>query len=303
MVDNAKSRQPAQNSLLNFVARGKTAIAEGQKKSPIKENDFTKETAEQCEEALPKTSSKGKQWKKITANENEHSSNTDVSNVCQSRLLEPASESSNEMVSNNYLFDLPTASQLDSSVLNQLPDDIRRDIMQHYEKHGLSVKEAHPAKESSDEEQRTEEDQPGPSNLNTVEDRSEASETPAALSADYGGIKQISDIDASFWAALPDDIKAELAKELEQPKQEPTSPSKCWKSLFKPARSPSKPTKLQKSPSKVGSKQGPKRKAKLAQDKVKLQQPTLGNMQSKPPQIAKEVRILIFGRLSTFANS
>lgn len=198
------------------------------------------------------------------------------------------------------MIDLPSVSQLDSSVLNQLPDDIRRDIVQHYEKRGVCLEELHASKKESVNEgkerapsvheEKCLEILPGPSNFNASNlDNQNAKTyldvpTSSSTSACYEGIKRICDIDASFWSAMPDDIKAELAQELEQtkPDQEPASPSKCWKNLLKPAKSPLKQGKLQKSPKKAALKQGVKRKTKPVQSKIKVQQPTLANLQSKP---------------------
>lgn len=305
MVDNAKSRQPAQNSLLNFVARGKTTTTtEDQKKFNDNEGDFNEEAAKSSEakQPLPKVSSKEKQWKKIPTNENKINLATNAPDL--SKTPEASSSSAKENNSDSYSADLPSASQIDSSVLNQLPDDIRRDILCHYEKQGISFKDLpgkNVEKECPEDNRGAEpsaaygknysEDQPGPSNSNVVSKENQATEevnmeTNSVPSAGYEGIKRISDIDASFWSALPEDIKAELALELEHPRdiQEPISPdNKCWKNLLKPTKSPLKPGKVPKSPLKTTSKQGVKRKTKPAQIKAKVQQqPTLVDLKIKP---------------------
>ena len=67
----------------------------------------------------------------------------------------------------------------------------------------------------------------------------------------YKGIHQISDIDSSYWDAIPDEFKAEIQMNIQQSKPaEPSSlPSKTWNAIFKSRtviktkkRSPSKRT-------------------------------------------------------------
>lgn len=134
---------------------------------------------------------------------------------------------------NPPLFELPSASQIDPAVFDQLPDDVKKDIMQDYKRKGINLPQT--------TARTTMEPVAGPSSR---------PDDPVS----YERINEVSDIDSSYWSALPDDIKAEIEKDIKQRKAEATSPSKKWNEIFRPRPSPTK----------APSNKGIKRKAKAA---------------------------------------
>lgn len=126
-------------------------------------------------------------------------------------------------------FELPSASQIDLAVLDELPEDIKKDLIQEYQRKGVHLGA-------------------GPSNNNQpVAGPSHAvtESVPIRLpekAMSYEGIHQVSDIDASFWSALPDEIKSEIERDIQQRKTEANSPTKAWSAIFKTRRSPTKAT-------------------------------------------------------------
>lgn len=202
----SKGKQLIQNSLLNFVARSRIVPPEEVVTTVA---DVTEPEREILEPATSKTVYKEK---KDDTRETQH----------------PPS-----------LFELPSASQIDSAVFNELPDDLKNDIIQEYQRKGIALSEVNsftikPTTSSA-------------VNGSSVPTSNSAGTSRSENPVSYDGIEGVADIDASYWSALPDDIKTEIERDIQQRKAESTSPVKGWKSIFKPQRSPAKAT------SKLGS--------------------------------------------------
>ncbi|XP_046443006.1 DNA repair protein REV1-like isoform X2 [Daphnia pulex] len=242
-----KGKQPIQNSLLNFVARSRIVPPEEVVTTVA---DVTEPEREILEPASSKTVDKEK---KDDTRETQH----------------PPS-----------LFELPSASQIDSAVFNELPDDLKNDIIQEYHRKGIALSEVNsfamkPTTSSS-------------VNGSSVPTSNSAGTSRSENPVSYDGIEEVADIDASYWSALPDDIKTEIERDIQQRKAEATSPVKGWKSIFKPQRSPAKAT------SKLGSgktKAEVKRKTKPnAPSKAKIQ-PIVRAPIAVLPEEKKEVQV------------
>lgn len=258
VIDNAKGKQlNGQKTLLNFVVSKPVG-------NPLSEN------VAECDRETP------------------------LAETADDRPATPAGVDSSplkreesETAADRSLFELPSASQIDSSVLDQLPDDLKSDIFKAYQRKGvhLSTKTkdgsleqvtgttkttiladpplttAGPSFSAVTPEVPSAYPTAGPSStITTTASSSTAAEAGPSSRQDnpmsYGNINQISDIDASFWSALPDDIKAEIERDIVQRKTTAPSPTKNWTDVFR--------TK-QPSPSKISGNKPMKRKANKAQ--------------------------------------
>lgn len=127
---------------------------------------------------------------------------------------------------NRSSFELPSLSQIDPSVLDQLPDQLKNDIFDEYQRKGVAVDGIRPIVELKKDLVENE-PKAGPSKTTVpsgvskrvaIEDKS-----PKKDALSYEGISEISDIDSSYWLALPDEIKAEIEKDIRNRKSEPAS--------------------------------------------------------------------------------
>ncbi len=210
----SKGKQPIQNSLLNFVARVKT--------TSIQDVVPSATVMESTDEDIAAISSV-------------------VLESCREEKSFPSSVpgktiKDEERKTERTLCELPSASQIDSTVFNELPDDLKNDIIQEYQRKGIPISGfgavPHNREMAAGESSIT--NKAGPSLASPHSSGTSKTDTPVS----YEGIDQITDIDASYWSALPDDIKAEIERDIQQRKAESTSPKKEWKSIFKGKRSP-----------------------------------------------------------------
>ncbi|XP_076042778.1 rev1 DNA directed polymerase isoform X2 [Oratosquilla oratoria] len=123
---------------------------------------------------------------------------------------------------------------IDADVLSALPADIREQVIEEYKQQGYAIpsqfSSVNPRQrkecERSDSLVDFESPKPGPSRLVTRDD----TEPPISHGGELG--KPVSDpmdisfsqVDASFLAALPDDIRADLQRDLKRNKQESQAP-------------------------------------------------------------------------------
>lgn len=204
VVDNVKGKQlQGQKTLLNFVARSKAPV----ELPPAQPKELERVNSDVLEE------------EKIPLED------------------EIEGEEQTETVVDRSLFELPSASQIDSSVFDQLPDDLKTDILKEYKRKGISIPEG-TSSEISDEPVA------GPSRVVAIEPAAPAQpDQPVS----YDGINQISDIDSSYWSALPDEIKQEIERDIQRRKAEAvTSPTKNWGDIFR-AKQQQSPTKVVRS--------------------------------------------------------
>lgn len=168
----------------------------------------------------------------------------------------------NEEAKEVSIFELPSVSQIDSTVFNELPDYLKNDIIKDYQRKGITIDGISSTQTQELIVEPSSENVAGPSHQShPIDVGTSRSENPVS----YDGIDQITDIDASYWSALPDDIKAEIERDIQQRKAETTSPVKGWKNIFKPQ---------QRSPAKTTSK--PVKRKTKAQDTIKTKaQPTV----------------------------
>lgn len=116
----------------------------------------------------------------------------------------------------------PSLSQIDPSVLNQLPDELKNDIFHEYQRKGVAVDGVRPIVEPK-KDLGENEPEAGPSNSTVSKDLAIVDKSPKNDAGSYEGINEISDIDSSYWLALPDEIKAEIEKDIQNRKSEPVS--------------------------------------------------------------------------------
>jgi len=204
IVDNVKGKSLAgsnsnNNTLLNFVSR-----ANGEKLAedipqlpfaPIAESSSssssTKEEILNCLE-LPCATATATATTTATATATDDITTEDIGQLS----IAPIGESQKKEEWLNCL-ELPSATQIDSSVFDELPDELKNDIRNEYQRQGVSIS--------------------GITVLNTAADVVDVvSETPKNVPVSYDGIHQVSDIDSSYWLALPDEIKAEIQNEIHQ---------------------------------------------------------------------------------------
>lgn len=220
--NSAKGKQPLQNSLLNFVSRAKPTFSS---------DNFTNHITEVVEVTDPLP---------IIA-PSVPSTVLGVSNVNSEFGIPDMVVQEEEESSKTSIFELPSVSQIDSTVFNQLPDDLKRDIIKEYKRKGIALNgiECTNLDDPEPVAELLRNNVAGPSNVRPSSnvERKSRSDNPVS----YDGIEQVTDIDASYWSALPDDIKAEIESDFQQRKKEATSPVKGWKNIFKAQQSPTKP--------------------------------------------------------------
>ena len=214
--DNAKGKHSVQNSLLNFVAR-----AQGEPQP----------------ERLMKTSESNPIA--TTAVQDIHRENkietTTTSNVESSLAFPVADVVSREERDTDDDFSLPSASQVDLAVLDELPEDIKKDLIREYQRKGVKLGTVSSAQSNAEHFEPV----AGPSNAVEPPIRT-APQLPPEKALSYEGIYKVSDIDASIWSALPDDIKSEIERDIQKRKAEANSPTKAWGAIFNARRSPNK---------------------------------------------------------------
>ncbi len=248
VVDNVKGKQlQGQKTLLNFVARSKAPVEVPP--APPKELEGVNSDVLE-EERIP----------------------------LEDKI---ESEEETEALADRSLFELPSASQIDSSVFDQLPDDLKTDILKEYKRKGISV----PGSTSSE---ISDEPVAGPSRFAATEPAASAQPDPPVS---YDGINQISDIDSSYWSALPDEIKQEIERDIQRRKAEAaTSPTKNWSDIFR--------AKQQQSPSKVvrNNKTAAVGKRKTNRSPEKVIQVPIAKVSvpknDKSPQVLEKVHII-----------
>ena len=114
--------------------------------------------------------------------------------------LDPAESSSGRRQS---IYELPSMSQMDTSVFNHLPDDLKAEILGEYKRKGVVVDGIRPGPS----------DPSAGSSTSAEGDQAKASASvndPAPQGRSYDAIRSVTDIDPDYWAALPDEIKAEI---------------------------------------------------------------------------------------------
>lgn len=306
LADNvSKGKQPKQNSLFTFMSRSKTVTTE---------NPVTPTPPEETAKTVPP--------------------GTAVSNAEESESEKTASnrkQSDEKRTNDHALFKLPSLSQIDPTVLDQLPGDLRADIIQEYQRQGItpsgvnSITKTHlepvagTSKATAENSSSLPDSQIDPSVFDQLPDdlkndiiqeykrkgitlsvakstaKNNAEPVAGASKAEgefassatkisvnttlksenrvsYDGIEEVTDIDASYWSALPDDIRIEIEKDIQQRKSEATSPIKSWKNIFKAQRSPIKTAgKIVSAKGKVEA----KRKTKLQEIPKAKFQPTI----------------------------
>jgi len=114
-------------------------------------------------------------------------------------------------------------SDIDSSYWLALPDEIKAEIEQEIQQQKIV-----PGSSSETCSRKPNEKEPpaGPSHKTSPNKNGPVS---------YKGIHQVSDIDSSYWDALPDEIKAEIQMNIQQqkPAEPSTSRSNTWSAIFK----------------------------------------------------------------------
>ena len=199
----SKGKQPIQNSLLNFVARSRIISSEEVVKTVPNVSE---------RESLDPRAKKVDKEKKDDIKETEP---------------QPS------------LFELPSASQIDSAVFNELPDDLKNDIIQEYQRKGITLGRVDSCAIHSSTSAGTSKTE---RTANVIPTSDSAGTSRSNNPVSYDGIEEVTDIDTSYWSALPEDIKTEIERDIQQRKAEATSPNKAWKNIFKPQRSPFKTT-------------------------------------------------------------
>lgn len=169
--------------------------------------------------------------KRNVVNEEEH-----VRNSVPIEQEIPVVQESNDVEKEIPTFELPSASQIDTDVFNQLPDELKNDIIQEYQRKGLKLNGLFDAQIVVDTEP-VNNHLPGPSHAAPT---NVTSPKRSIKPVSYDGIEGVTDIDASYWSALPDDIKSEIERDIQIRKAESTSPTKIWKDIFKGKQSPVK---------------------------------------------------------------
>ena len=162
-------------------------------------------------------------------------------------------------------------SDIDSSYWLALPDEIKAEIQNEIHQ-----------KQSSSEIHA----QPGPSNQKcpTIDDKT-TNKKPTKIS--YEGIHQVTDIDSSYWDALPDDIKAEIQVDIQHTKDKDkakhpetsniqNSPSKMWSTIFKDKDKNKEKNMLKGKKTKriESTKRSPLKRSPLKRSPLKLNRPT-----------------------------
>jgi DNA-binding transcriptional regulator YdaS (Cro superfamily) len=203
----SKGKQPIQNSLLNFVARSRTILPEEVVTTIPNVTELERETLEPS----AKTVEKEKGYIKETEQR-------------------------------SSFFELPSASQIDSAVFNELPDDLKNDIIQEYQRKGITLSGINSFATNPSTSAGTSKTEAVNVSSLQVPTSNSAGTSRLKDPVSYDGIEEVTDIDASYWSALPEDIKTEIERDIQQRKTEATSPIKGWKNIFKPQRSPIKAT-------------------------------------------------------------
>ena len=216
----SKGKQPIQNSLFNFVARAKTTQTHALVSAVVPCTTVLESTEESAASKVP-------------------SEYTDKEHVESFHIgaVKPIEENE-EKKAERIQFELP--SQIDAAVFNELPDDLKNDIIQDYQRKGITINEI-VSTVRAEEPLKT--FVAGPS-LRVpdygLQETGRVGTSRVDNPVSYDGIDQITDIDASYWSALPDDIKAEIERDIQQRKAESTSPKKEWENVLKGQRSPVK---------------------------------------------------------------
>ena len=203
-------QQGSKNALLNFITRSSGGVKNtSQVKASALPPDspplnFEGSSPEPDEEALPP----------------------------QPPELDPAESSSGRRQS---IYELPSMSQMDTSVFNHLPDDLKAEILGEYKRKGVVVDGIRPGPSDPSA---------GPS-TSAEGDQAKASASvndPAPQGRSYDAIRSVTDIDPDYWAALPDEIKAEIEGDIRrrQAAADPPPASKNWNAIFKGRKSPVK---------------------------------------------------------------
>lgn len=146
IVDNAKGKQlsSSNNTLLNFVSRhtgeklpapAPTSHPEQMESEPVR---VLKTDTGQISESDPV---------QIPESEVVPVTESDAVRIPESVAL-PLESPEEESVNNRSFFELPSATQIDSSVFDQLPDDVKNDIRQEYLRKGISIRGITPIVES-----------------------------------------------------------------------------------------------------------------------------------------------------------
>ncbi|KAI9564501.1 hypothetical protein GHT06_008240 [Daphnia sinensis] len=277
VADNvSKGKQPKQNSLLSFVARSKIVPSENpitvppedvaktvpsenvaasnaeepddEKTEPDKNQDDGKRANENARFELPSFS----QIDPTVLDQLPDDLKADIIQEYQKQGItlsgmnsptknypEPVAGPSKAEAENGPSF---VDSQIDPSVFDQLPDDLKNDIIQEYQRKGITLSVAKsPTKNLTKPAAGTSKTETAPGSSTTKESVISSGTALSEKPVSYDGIEEITDIDASYWSALPDDIRIEIERDIQQRKSETTSPIKGWKSIFKPQRSPVKP--------------------------------------------------------------
>ncbi|XP_045030014.1 LOW QUALITY PROTEIN: DNA repair protein REV1-like [Daphnia magna] len=282
VADNvSKGKQPKQNSLLSFVARSKifpsenlvtTVPPEDIVKTVPSENFITPciATPNAEEPDNEKVESDGKQGDGKRANDNarfelpsfsqidptvlDQLPNDLKADIIQEYQRQGIALSGVNSLTKNY--SEPVAgpskaeagngssladSQIDPLVFDQLRDDLKNDIIQEYQRKGITLSVAKSSTENFPKPiAGTSKTETALGSSVTKESVNSSGTSLSEKPVSYDGIEEITDIDASYWSALPDDIRVEIERDIQQRKSETTSPMKGWKSIFKPQRSPVK---------------------------------------------------------------
>ena len=140
IVDNAKGKQLSNNNtLLNFVSRHTG------EKPPILHQEQPESENVQCTDTEPV---------QIPESENVPIPKSETVSVGES-VVPPKESTEEESANNRSYFELPSATQIDSSVFDQLPDDVKNDIRQEYQRKGISIRGVTPIVESESNPEAT----------------------------------------------------------------------------------------------------------------------------------------------------
>ena len=123
---------------------------------------------------------------------------------------------------NGAFYELPSISQIDLSVLHQLPESVQREIGQYYDQKSL-IKDAMIAANQV---------RPPPDQL-VASEHNRAGQASRSLETPYDAIDDIGHIDRDFWQALPDDIKEEIKRNIEFNKCRSSPTKSSWLAIFK----------------------------------------------------------------------